>query len=103
MSLMTMVILSSRAKPYLQVCLISVIGFFLNTNSWFYNSGRFFGEVHGEIMEQLTNHDIYKRVRVVDYQAICFHLYSKSFGFILQNVSKHWILFRKSFNEAFIF
>ncbi|XP_035710380.1 voltage-dependent calcium channel subunit alpha-2/delta-3 isoform X2 [Folsomia candida] len=54
-------------------------------------TGRFFGEVHGEILEQLVNHDIYKRVHVVDYQAICFHLFSKSgFGMILQNPFRYF-------------
>lgn len=38
-------------------------------------------------MEQMVNHDIYKRVRVVDYQAMCLHLFGKSsFGILLQNV-----------------
>lgn len=50
-------------------------------------TGRFFGELHGDILESLVTDNIYKRVRVVDYQGMCFHLFSKSgFGMILQNV-----------------
>lgn len=81
---------NSQVKiPYILICKSLLILFIYDGYKFakLFFTGRFFGEVHGEILEQLVNHDIYKRVHVVDYQAICFHLFSKSgFGMILQNV-----------------
>jgi len=50
-------------------------------------TGRFLGEVDGVLMEKLKEMGIYKQVTVIDYQAMCLHLFSRSgFGMIFQNV-----------------
>lgn len=40
--------------------------------------GRFFGEIDGMVMEMLVNSDVYKRVRIVDHQAVCFQPVNKA-------------------------
>jgi len=35
------------------------------------HTGKFFGEVDGSILESLIQHQIYKKIEVYDYQAIC--------------------------------
>ncbi|CAL8093183.1 unnamed protein product [Orchesella dallaii] len=40
-------------------------------------TGRFFGDVDGNVLNELVNQGIYERKRVVDYQAICHHLLSR--------------------------
>ncbi|KAE8743225.1 hypothetical protein FOCC_FOCC011160 [Frankliniella occidentalis] len=35
-------------------------------------TGRFFGEVQGAIMEMMVREGIYRRVTIYDYQAVCF-------------------------------
>lgn len=41
------------------------------------HTGRFLGEIHGGMMDELVKRDVYERVTVVDYQAICHHLLSR--------------------------
>lgn len=54
------------------------------------DTGKFFGEVDGMVMEMLVNSDVYKRVRVVDYQAVCYQPVSKSnFASILRTPLAH--------------
>lgn len=36
------------------------------------DTGKFFGEVQGDIMEIMVQEDLYKRIRLFDYQAVCF-------------------------------
>jgi voltage-dependent calcium channel alpha-2/delta-3 len=36
------------------------------------DTGKFFGEVQGNVMEIMVQEDLYKRIRVFDYQAVCF-------------------------------
>lgn len=40
-------------------------------------TGRFFGEIHGGMMNELVDRQIYERTTVVDYQAICHHLLNR--------------------------
>ncbi|XP_061394784.1 voltage-dependent calcium channel subunit alpha-2/delta-3 [Musca vetustissima] len=37
-----------------------------------HETGRFFGEINGAIMHRLVEENVYKKVTVYDYQAICF-------------------------------
>jgi voltage-dependent calcium channel alpha-2/delta-3 len=36
------------------------------------DTGKFFGEVQGNIMEIMVQEGLYKRIHVFDYQAVCF-------------------------------
>lgn len=36
------------------------------------DTGRFFGEVQGNIMEMMVEEELYKRIHMFDYQAVCF-------------------------------
>lgn len=36
------------------------------------DTGRFFGEVEGAVMESLMHSDIFRKIRIFDYQALCF-------------------------------
>lgn len=36
------------------------------------DTGKFFGEVQGNVMEMMVQEDLYKRIRMFDYQAVCF-------------------------------
>jgi len=54
------------------------------------DTGRFFGEVDGTVMEMLVNSDVYRKVKVVDYQAVCFNPVSRTnFGNFLRTVQKY--------------
>jgi len=35
------------------------------------HTGKFFGEVDGTILESLIQHNIFREIRIYDYQAIC--------------------------------
>lgn len=35
------------------------------------DTGKFFGEVDGTILESLVQSGVYKRIKIYDYQAIC--------------------------------
>ena len=37
------------------------------------DTGKFFGEVKGYIMEKLVKEEIYKKIAIYDYQAVCFN------------------------------
>ncbi|CAL8108692.1 unnamed protein product [Orchesella dallaii] len=54
------------------------------------DTGKFFGEVDGMVMEMLVNSDVYKRVRVVDYQAVCLQAVAKTnFASVLSTPLTH--------------
>jgi voltage-dependent calcium channel alpha-2/delta-3 len=36
------------------------------------DTGKFFGEVQGSIMEIMVQEELYKRIHMLDYQAVCF-------------------------------
>ena len=36
------------------------------------DTGKFFGEVQGNVMEMMVQEDLYKRIHMFDYQAVCF-------------------------------
>ena len=48
-------------------------------------TGRFFGEIDGTIMDSLVYYEVYQRIRVYDYQAVCLdHIgYSGSSSILL--------------------
>ena len=35
------------------------------------NTGKFFGEVEGTILKALVKHEVFKKIKIFDYQAIC--------------------------------
>lgn len=52
------------------------------------HTGRFFGEVRGRMMQRLIAEKIYQKVRITDYQAVCFERKNDgSPGNILRTVS----------------
>lgn len=36
-------------------------------------TGKFFGEVEGNVMNALVNEKVFRKVHIIDYQAICIH------------------------------
>ncbi|ODM90180.1 Voltage-dependent calcium channel subunit alpha-2/delta-4 [Orchesella cincta] len=53
-------------------------------------AGKFFGELNGMVMESLVESDVYKRVRVVDYQAVCLQATARtSFANVLSTPVTH--------------
>ena len=53
------------------------------------NTGKFFGEVDGTILESLVHHNIFKPIKIYDYQAICLETEDDgSAGNILLSVSQ---------------
>jgi hypothetical protein len=36
-------------------------------------TGKFFGEVKGDVMNMLVNEKIFRKVHIIDHQAICKH------------------------------
>lgn len=52
------------------------------------DTGRFFGEIEGAIMESMVDMNIYKMITVYDFQALCSEVQEKkSAGLELINVS----------------
>ena len=51
------------------------------------HTGRFFGEIDGTIMDSLVYYEVYQRIRVYDYQAVCLdHTGNKNAGNFLLTV-----------------
>ena len=40
------------------------------------HTGKFFGEVDGTILDSLIQHQIYRKIEIYDYQAICLGKFS---------------------------
>ncbi|KAK7872369.1 hypothetical protein R5R35_006993 [Gryllus longicercus] len=36
------------------------------------DTGKFFGEIRASVMEEMVNRNMFKRIRIFDYQAVCF-------------------------------
>ena len=54
-----------------------------------YQTGRFFGEIDGTVMDSLVYSQVYQRIRVYDYQAVCLDAVStKNSASFLLTVSK---------------
>lgn len=54
----------------------------------FNDTGKFFGEVEGAIMEAMVNAEIFHKVSVFDLQGVCFkEVMISSIGSILSSVS----------------
>lgn len=53
-------------------------------------TGRFFGEIDGTIMDSLVYYEVYQRIRIYDYQAVCLdHTGYTGSSNILLTVSLH--------------
>ena len=61
-----------------------------------YQTGRFFGEIDGTVMDSLVYSQVYQRIRVYDYQAVCLDAVStKNSASFLLTVST--FIFEKTF------
>lgn len=59
-------------------------------------TGRFFGEIHGRLMEQLVDENVYEEVNITDYQAVCYnHINEGNMANILKTVRPDCDLMRK--------
>ena len=62
-----------------------------------YQTGRFFGDMDGAIMESLIEWQIYQRIRIYDYQAVCADPLSLKSAekneADLKNMSNHFYIF----------
>lgn len=53
------------------------------------HTGIFFGEMEGAIMESMVLKNIFRKIRIFDYQAMCYkHINTTSSGSFMSNVSK---------------
>lgn len=62
---------------------------FIVISSRINDTGKFFGEVRGSLMQRLIHEHVYEEVRITDYQGICFEGKkgkNKSLANILQTV-----------------
>merc|ERR1711962_483826 len=81
---------------------------FIIASEKFEDTGRFFGEKEGTIMESLVQSEVYKKVEIYDYQAVCldpisggsfasriptpFQMISWTANWIVSNIM--WVLFK---------
>ncbi|XP_059614107.1 voltage-dependent calcium channel subunit alpha-2/delta-3 isoform X2 [Phlebotomus argentipes] len=68
-------------------------------------TGKFFGEVKGSIMQRLVDENIYKQVLIYDYQSVCFALKNESANVagILMNPFKFLLQLLQSFGRLVMF
>lgn len=51
------------------------------------NTGKFFGEINGRLMQRLVSENIYEEINITDYQGVCFmNLNDGNLANILQTV-----------------
>ncbi|XP_055704194.1 voltage-dependent calcium channel subunit alpha-2/delta-3 isoform X3 [Phlebotomus papatasi] len=68
------------------------------------DTGRFFGEVKGSIMQRLVDENIYKQAMIYDYQSVCFALKeSTNVAGILQTPLRFILKFLQVFGRIIIF
>ncbi|CAL4060429.1 unnamed protein product, partial [Meganyctiphanes norvegica] len=94
-------------NEFLDCYLLDDNGFIIASEK-FEDTGRFFGEKEGTIMESLVQSEVYKKVKIYDYQAVCldpimggsfasrlltpFQMISWTANWIVSNIM--WVLFK---------
>ena len=66
------------------------------------NTGKFFGEVDGTIFESLIQHQIFKPIKIYDYQAICLEMMDDGSPASIMLTVTRIIYFTNSFTNIII-
>jgi len=67
-------------------------------------TGKFFGEIDGTIMDSLVQAEVYQRIRIYDYQAVCMDptSYKSSAAFLLTVCCKKNSIISQTFKFSWL-